>query len=95
VNVAAGRPSTSRARGRGELADLAALTGGVAYTTDATADVARAAQDIARQIRSGYAIAYTPANQVLDGSYRAVRVRVTGRGLTARTRLGYWASPVR
>jgi hypothetical protein len=57
-------------------------------------DVERAILEIAHQMRNEYTIAYTPANQALDGSYRAVRVKVMRPGgLNARTRPGYWATP--
>jgi VWFA-related protein len=78
-----------------ELDRLAEVTGGVAEHIAAAADIEQVALEIAHRIRNEYTIAYTPANQLLDGSYRAVRVKVTRpRGLTARTRPGYWATPL-
>ena len=79
----------------GELDRLAELTGGIANQIAATSNIELVALEIAHRIRNEYTIAYTPVNQVLDGSYRAVRVKVTRpSGLTARTRSGYWASPL-
>ena len=86
---------SSAGRHDDELDRLAEITGGVAEHIAATSDIDQVALKMARRIRNEYTIAYTPANQALDGSYRAVRVRVTGPGgLTARTRPGYWATPL-
>jgi Ca-activated chloride channel homolog len=77
-----------------ELRQLAERTGGTVHEATSIADVNRVVQEIAHRIRNEYTIAYTPANQALDGSYRTVRVKVTRpRGLIARTRPGYWATP--
>ncbi|HKC55397.1 MAG TPA: hypothetical protein VKC35_04715 [Vicinamibacterales bacterium] len=47
---------------------------------------------IAHDIRAQYTLAYTPTHQALDGTYRNVRLKVTG-ALRARTRPGYRATP--
>jgi hypothetical protein len=79
-------------RGREELDALCAETGGLAYYPRATDDTAAIALDLAHQIRSRYTIAYSPANQSLDGSYRRIRVVARGPGhLSGRTRAGYRA----
>ena len=52
------------------------------------------ALDVARQIRTDYTIAYAPLNQALDGSYRTLRVTVSGPDrFVVRTRAGYRATP--
>jgi VWFA-related protein len=85
---------SSADRNDDELDRLAQVSGGVAEHITAVSDIDRVALDMAHRIRNEYTIAYTPANQDLDGSYRAVRVKVTRPdGLTARTRPGYWATP--
>jgi Ca-activated chloride channel homolog len=79
----------------GELDRLAEVSGGIAEHIAATSNIEQVAQKIAHRIRNEYTIAYAPAKQALDGSYRAVRVKVTRPGgLTARTRTGYWATPI-
>jgi len=91
------RDTTSAdARGRDdELDRLAEVSGGTAEQIAATSNIEQVAQEMAHRIRNEYTIAYAPANQALDGSYRAVRVKVTRPGgLTARTRPGYWATPL-
>jgi VWFA-related protein len=81
-------------KSRDELDHLTELTGGVAHYPTSIDQVDAVVLDIARQIRNQYTIAYTPASQALDGSYRTIRVKVAGPGgLSVRTRTGYWATP--
>lgn len=78
-----------------ELARLAEVSGGIAVQAAATSNIEPIAAEMAHRIRGEYTIAYTPAKQALDGSYRAVRVKVTRPGgLTAKTRHGYRATPL-
>ncbi|HYS25791.1 MAG TPA: VWA domain-containing protein [Vicinamibacterales bacterium] len=76
---------------RRDLDRLTQRTGGAAlYPMD---DVQRAALDIAHRIRTQYTVAYAPARQELDGSYRTVKVSVAATGHPrVRTRNGYWAT---
>jgi VWFA-related protein len=81
-------------RARHDLDELADRTGGGAYYPEDVAGIERVALDIARRIRTQYTVAYAPANQVLDSSYRTIRVSVAAAGRpTVRTRAGYWATP--
>ncbi len=76
------------------LNDLAVATGGEAFFPKDLTDVDRIAKVVARDIRSQYTILYTPTNQAMDGSFRAIKVSVNAPGhLTARTRSGYYATP--
>jgi Ca-activated chloride channel homolog len=80
-------------RGDGELERIAGLTGGLVRRAASVAGIEPVILEIAHGIRSEYTVAYTPANQVLDGSFRTVRVEVTRPpGLRARTRPGYRAT---
>ncbi|HTA40936.1 MAG TPA: hypothetical protein VK789_00735, partial [Bryobacteraceae bacterium] len=55
-------------------------------------EVERIAHKVAYDIRHQYTIGYTPSNPALDGTYREVKVSVTGPGHpVARTRSGYYA----
>ena len=86
------RTATAGAGDR-DLEELTKVSGGVMHRVTSIADVNQVVLDLAQQIRHEYTIAYTPANPVLDGSFRAIRVKVTGDGgLTAQTRRGYWAT---
>jgi Ca-activated chloride channel family protein len=86
------RDENSASRARDELDALTERTGGAAYYPADVEHVTEAALEIARQIRSQYTLAYVPANQTLDGSFRRIKVEVAGADrLTAKTREGYWA----
>jgi VWFA-related protein len=75
------------------LNDLATATGGETFFPKDVSEVERIAHTVARDIRNQYTIQYTPTNQAMDGSFRAIKVAVNGSGrLTARTRSGYYAT---
>jgi Ca-activated chloride channel family protein len=80
-------------RGRHNLEQLTARTGGQAYCPVSADETTAAAGMVARQIRSQYTIAYEPTNQALDGSYRSIHVQVRApERLTVVTRAGYQAT---
>ena len=86
--------SSSGKRARHELDDLAMRTGGTAYYPTTIDGIDGVALELARQIRNQYTIAYAPLNQALDGSYRRIRVTVTGpERFSVHTRTGYRALP--
>jgi VWFA-related protein len=73
---------------------LTEATGGEAFYPKDPADVDRIAHHVAHDLRNQYSIAYSPTNPKLDGSYRQIKVVVTGPGHPmARTRSGYYANP--
>jgi hypothetical protein len=77
------------------LKTLARETGGRTLAPAHTEDVLRAFTAIAREIRSGYTIGFTPAASDAGG-FRPIRVVVDAgnhRQLIARTRAGYHAGP--
>lgn len=75
------------------LNDLAVATGGESFFPKDVSEVERLAHIVARDIRNQYTIQYTPLNDKLDGSFRAIKVAVNAPGrLTARTRSGYYAT---
>jgi VWFA-related protein len=81
-------------QGRHELDQLAEQSGGMSYYPAGLSEIGPLAVEIARQIRNQYTIAYAPLNQALDGTYRAIRVAVSGpEHLSVRTRAGYRATP--
>jgi Ca-activated chloride channel homolog len=80
------------AEARQALAKLTSETGGLVFYPNDVGEVQRLAVDIARDIRSQYVIAYSPDVEILDGSYRRIKLTVTGPGSpVARTRRGYFA----
>ncbi|MCS7314106.1 MAG: VWA domain-containing protein [Bryobacterales bacterium] len=81
-------------RARRALDAITQATGGLAFYPESLDEVNRIALQVAHDIRNQYIIAYSPTNQVLDGSYRQIRVTVTGPNRpVVRTRSGYYATP--
>jgi VWFA-related protein len=81
-------------RAKRALKALAEATGGQDYFPKELAEVDRIAHQVARDIRSQYTIAYSPALQALDGTFRQIKVTVNAPGKpTVRTRSGYYATP--
>lgn len=77
----------------GVLKSLARETGGERFLPTSPAQLLEACQHIAREIRSGYTLAYVPPDR--DGTYHRVRVQVDlpdNRRITVRTRPGYFAA---
>jgi Ca-activated chloride channel family protein len=69
-------------------------SGGLSFYPKDVADVDRLALQVAHEIRNQYTIAYSPTVQTLDGSFRQIRVTVSGAGHPlVRTRTGYSATP--
>jgi Ca-activated chloride channel homolog len=78
----------------GVLRKLARDTGGKAYFPKSAEDLPAICQQIARDLREQYTMAYIPADKMHDGTYRKIRVsvRAPGKGaLIVRTRPGYFA----
>jgi VWFA-related protein len=89
--VALEDPDNRDAR-RGVLKTLARETGGRIFSTKRSGDLAPVFEQIAREIRSGYTIAFVPPDSATG--FRTVRIVVDAgdaRHLSARTRVGYYA----
>ena len=83
-----------RKRAQRALKALTTASGGLSYYPDELPEVEEIASKVAHEIRNQYVIAYSPAIQELDGSYRRIKVDVKGRSrLVVRTRSGYYATP--
>ena len=55
---------------------LASETGGRAFFPDSIAELPQIANEIIRDMRTQYVIAYNPTNKTQDGTFRAIRVSV-------------------
>ena len=55
---------------------LASETGGRAFFPESVADLPQIANEIIRDLRTQYVIAYDPTNKTQDGSFRAIKVTV-------------------
>lgn len=73
------------------LENFSEETGGRAFFPYRVDDLALSFQDIGQELRSQYSIAYTPTNRLADGRYRKIKVEAARKGLTVRTRKGYYA----
>jgi Ca-activated chloride channel family protein len=75
---------------------LNALThesGGLAFYPKGVAEVDAIALQVAHEIRNQYTIAYSPLIEAKDGSFRQIKVVVSGPGHPqVRTRTGYYAT---
>jgi VWFA-related protein len=71
---------------------LSEATGGESFYPKGLDDVDKIAHQVAHDLRNQYSIAYSPSNPKLDGTYRQIKVSVTGPNKPiARTRSGYYA----
>jgi Ca-activated chloride channel family protein len=76
------------------LKELAEASGGQDYYPKDLAEVEKITPEVAHEIRNQYILAYSPTNPALDGTFRQIKVKVTGyANATVRTRNGYYASP--
>jgi len=55
---------------------LASETGGRAFFPESISELPQIANEIVRDMRTQYVIAYNPTNKTQDGSYRAIKVSV-------------------
>jgi VWFA-related protein len=87
--------STNRsgAEGKGDkvLSRLAEVTGGHAFVPFEPSDLAVNFQEIARELRSQYSLAYVSTNPAHDGTFRKISIQPVGKNLQARSKDGYWA----
>jgi len=77
------------------LSELSEQTGGRAFTASDPNDLPSIASRIGIELRNQYVLAYSPKNQVKDGKYRKVEVKVTQPpgipSVKVHWRLGYYA----
>ncbi|MDE3156879.1 MAG: VWA domain-containing protein [Acidobacteriota bacterium] len=86
-------------RDPGVLKQLARATGGEAFFPRQTSDAAEVCTQIARTIRSGYTLGYTPTGVDNAGERHTIQVvllgAAAGRGYRVVTRSGYLTGPAR
>ena len=76
----------------GVMKRLARATGGEAFIPDSIEEIVPICEQVARDIRNQYTIAYVPTNSRQDGTHRVIQMKAEapGRGrLIVRTRSGY------
>jgi VWFA-related protein len=77
--------------GESELRRMSDETGGRVFKVDRKHTLEQVFQEIQDEMRSQYAIGYTPTNGVKDGSYRKVDVRAANKDYKVQARKGYYA----
>jgi len=77
------------------LNSLAETSAGFTYYPKDLTEVEKITPEIAHEIRNQYTIVYSPLNENLDGSFRKIKVELTGqyKGATVRAKNGYYATP--
>ena len=81
----------SRGPGDKVMAQLAEQTGGRVFFPPSVQDISTSFSDIEAELRSQYALTYTPADFKYDGSFHSVYLYCTDRRYIARTKAGYFA----
>lgn len=78
-------------RGDKVLKRLTDETGGRAFFPFEAADMAANFQEIARELRSQYSLAYVSTNQAHDGAFRSITLKTMEKGYHVQARNGYFA----
>jgi VWFA-related protein len=93
IGLLSGEDSGDVRSAKKSLKALAEASGGFEYYPKNLSEVERITPQIAQEIRNQYSIGYQPTNPALDGTFRAIKVTVTGFGKpTVRARNGYYAT---
>lgn len=70
---------------------LSEETGGRAFFPFSASDLATDFQEIARELRSQYSLAYTSTNTAHDGTFRTITVQTKNKGVRVRAKSGYFS----
>jgi VWFA-related protein len=90
-DIAAYGPFGGGGGGRGELQRMSSDTGGKVFDVDRRHTLDDAFREIQDDMRSQYAIGYTPTNARKDGTFRKIDLRVSNKDYKVQTRKGYYA----
>lgn len=85
---------TAPEKARDALIKIAEETGGKAFFPTKITDIHTIVTEIATDLRSQYSLAYLSSNAARDGSFRRVKIELSGQAATnisARYRRGYYA----
>ena len=72
------------------LRQLSTETGGRVFFPTSASELPKIYEQIADELSSQYALAYSSKNPLRNGAWRRIAIRVARPGLTARTRQGYY-----
>ncbi|HWE50320.1 MAG TPA: VWA domain-containing protein [Bryobacteraceae bacterium] len=79
--------------GEGVLKNMAEETGGRLFQVDRKNTLDSIFNQIQQEMRTQYAIGYTPTNSKKDGSFRKIDLRSSNKDLKIQVRKGYYALP--
>jgi VWFA-related protein len=82
----------SRGEGDKVLQQLAGETGGETFFPPSVEEMAASFKNIEEELRSQYALVYTPADFVANGAYRTIYLYSFDRRYTVRAKKGYFAT---
>jgi VWFA-related protein len=85
------RPMGTPGHGDKVLRRLAEQTGGRAFFPFEASETAANFQEIARELRSQYSLAYVSTNRAHDGHFRTIAIEPLHKGLQVRAKPGYFA----
>jgi Ca-activated chloride channel homolog len=78
-------------KGRGDMKEFAAQTGGRYVHTPQGNDLEAAFTNIVDELRNQYTLTFYPTNKKRDGRWRKLTVTARGKALSVRARRGYYA----
>ena len=81
----------SRGKGDAVLTQMAESTGGRVFFPPSVEEMSASFKDIEEELRSQYALTYTPADFKYDGSFRSIYLYCNDRRYQARAKKGYFA----
>jgi VWFA-related protein len=81
----------SRGKGDQALTQMAEETGGQAFFPPSVEEMSNSFHDIEEELRSQYALVYTPADFKYDGGYRPIYLYCNDRRYQVRAKKGYFA----
>ncbi len=81
----------SRGKGDKALQDLSEATGGETFFPPSVEEMSESFKQIEEELRSQYALNYTPADFKTDGSFRTIYLYCNDRRYAARAKKGYFA----
>jgi VWFA-related protein len=79
--------------GDGALHQMSDPTGGHVYRVDRSHSLDDVFRELQEEMRTQYAIGYTPTNPGKDGSYRKIDVKASNKDFKVAARKGYYAIP--
>jgi VWFA-related protein len=81
--------------GGGDFKRMSEETGGRVYRVDRKHTLQDIFTEIQDEVRSQYALSYTPTNSTKDGSFRKLEIKPTRKDLKVQARRGYYATAAR